>query len=808
MSQGSLARRSPLAAGALTLAIALAMAMSAGAAWATQQIKVTPVSKSDLERLRSVAPEAQDCGSHWDGASLSFAADPSRVAALREAGFDVQVTIPDLEAYYLERMAADRVSHRAGGDGQSLQGNLFGAYHTYTEAIQAMDDLQAEFPALMTPKFSIGNTLEGRPIYVYKISDFPMLDEDEPEVFFNAYIHAREAITFEIVYDLAQTLLEGYDTNELIPEIVNNREIFILPCVNPDGVEYNATIAPGGGGMWRKNRRVSGGGNFGVDLNRNWGHDWGYDNEGSSPDPSSDLYRGTGPFSEPETDALRQFVNARQFKLAVNYHSYSNLHIFSFGNDNYHAPDYDALLAAGQRRRVDNNYNTGAVWEILYKVNGDANDWMYGEQNEHDKIFAYVTEVGTIDDGFWPLESRIPTLVQENLQANLRFCDLADNPCRALRPNIAAVSSPDTVGTSFTLTFTEPHPDPDNPAVSWNLIEAVGPLSTPDDVEGTKPSRWSSEGWAVSTARSHTATHSWYAGNHDNMNNTLTSLRGHLVKPGESLKFWTWHRIETGWDYGYVEVGTNGRDFTPIAGSITTNSDPNGANLGNGITGNRTTWTQATFDLSAYVNQVIWLRFRYCTDGGTANEGWYVDDVEPADLFTFESTVANHHPSAQFTFNGHASGNFSYLLQAIDAEGDLAPMSAPRKIFVSTTTDVAIGHELLPWRGVELAGANPFSGSARLQFQIPPSARVGEPIQLTVHDVSGRLMATLASGKVGDAATQVMLRDGISSGGPGSVLPGAPFAVRWSPEAAASGIYFARLVVGGRASEARLVLLD
>ena len=82
--------------------------------------------------------------------------------------------------------------------------------------------------------------------------------------------------------------------------------------------------------MWRKNRRDNGGGSYGVDLNRNWGFNWGYNNIGSSGSPSSETYRGTAPFSEPETEAVRQFCNAHIFSIVLNFHSYSNLMLYSW----------------------------------------------------------------------------------------------------------------------------------------------------------------------------------------------------------------------------------------------------------------------------------------------------------------------------------------------------------------------------------------------------------------------------------------------------------------------------------------------
>lgn len=758
---------------------------------ATQQVRVTPLNKADYERLRVLAPELGDCGTVASGDAIEFVASDERAAELRAQGFAVETVIADLEAHYRSRFT------RGGGD--------FGLYHTFDEAIVEMDALQDLYPTLMSEKFQIGTTLEGRSIWMYKLSDNVDVDEDEPEVFFNAYIHAREAITFEVVYDLANKLLSGYGSNPRYTSILNGREIFIQPCVNPDGVQYNATTDPGGGGLWRKNRRNNGGGTFGVDLNRNWGHEWGYDDQGSSPDGSSEIYRGTGPFSEPETQAVRQFVNSRHFNLAINYHSYSNLHIFTPGEDKFHTDDYDELLAMATQREPNNLYDSGCAWELLYFVNGDANGWMTDETIEKPTIFAYVTEVGTGNDGFWPLESRIPALVAENLEGNLRTCELADNPKRALTPNTAAVSLPDTVGRTFTMNFSVPNPDPDNPAVTWNLIEATNHSVGSDDVEGSNPARWSPQGFAVTTARSHTATHSWHGGTLDSSNQTLTSMRGHLVQAGEQLSFWTWYRTEPDFDYCYVEVSTDGRSFVSIPGSISTNNDPNRRNLGNGFSGTRTTWTLVNFPLTDFVGQVIWVRFRYNTDGFDTREGWYIDDIAPTDLFAQETQIIQQLATSQYGFTNHIVGTYYYLVQANDGEGQQGPWSPPSKVVIITTVDVETPADAA-WRGLELRSANPFGESADLRFDVPGNAGTGEVVSLTIHDVSGRQLTELVRGQVGGEArgASVPLGGVFRSA---QLYPGAPIDARWSAAGQTSGIYFARLRVGDRVSERRLVRL-
>ncbi|MCB9464781.1 MAG: immune inhibitor A [Candidatus Eisenbacteria bacterium] len=779
LSRGLSTRSSRALMGGFVLACATIAVDSASAA---QLVRVSPQSKQDYSRILEIAPEAGSCGATRVGSALEFVADPAAVAGLQADGLDVEIVIDDLEAYYESRLQG---------------GGLFGEYHTYTEAIDAMDALVAAYPTLISPKFSIGQTLEGREMWVYKISDNPTIDEDEPEIFFNAYIHAREVITFEILYAMAQELLSGYGSDPEMQARVDGTEIFILPVVNPDGVEYNATTNPGGGGLWRKNRRVNGGGSFGVDLNRNFGFNWGYDNIGSSPSSSSDTYRGPSAFSEQETQAVRDFVLSRNFSIVINYHSYSNLEIFAYEFDNVHAPDYDEHLALARSRRETSGYGAGSTWEILYIVNGGANDWAYEEAG----AFAILTEVGGSGDGFWPLESRIPALVAENLPGCLRMIDLADDPLRALPPAIPAITNGGTVGSDFVVQWETPNPDPHNPPVGWNVLEATGHTVGADDLEAGADTRFELDGFTVSTSNHHSGARALWGGAADASNHIAVSQRGYEVGPGDELRFWTTYSIESGYDYGYVEVSTDSHSFEPIAGSITTASDPQGRNLGNGITGN-SGWVQATFDLGAYEGETVWFRFRYCTDGGVTNSGWYIDDIEPSHLFATETVVAEGVGSPEYLVENQPSGTYTYLVQGVDADGQTSPWSPPVDFEVGSSVSVDDSGLSDRWTGLRLEGRHPIRGAGSFSFQIPADLASGELVSFRIVDVLGRTVNGPLSGRIGEGWGR---SDGLlSSRNP--LVAGAPIEVGWAPQA--SGSYFALLRVGRLESAQRVIVID
>lgn len=131
-----------------------------------------------------------------------------------------------------------------------------GGFYTLAEVLTELDNMKVLFPNLITTKVSIGNTIESRPMYMVKISDNPDIDENEPEVLYTALHHAREPQSMMQMIYFMYYLLENYNSNPSVQYLVNNRELFFIPVVNPDGYEYNRSTYPTGGGMWRKNRKI------------------------------------------------------------------------------------------------------------------------------------------------------------------------------------------------------------------------------------------------------------------------------------------------------------------------------------------------------------------------------------------------------------------------------------------------------------------------------------------------------------------------------------------------------------------------
>jgi hypothetical protein len=300
-----------------------------------KQVKIYIQSLQDISELQNAGLEFDHPNVTKDNAVIVFL-DDSDFQKLQMTNFNYEVQIDDWFEYYSRQRKLTETEKASiiqqSKDNYGVEGFGFGSmggFYTLAEVIAQLDSMKSQYPNLIATKSSIGNTIENRPIYMVKISDNPDVDETEPEILYTALHHAREPQSMMQMIYFMYYLLENYNTNSSVQYIVNNREMYFIPVVNPDGYEYNRTTNPSGGGMWRKNRRNNGG-SYGVDLNRNYGPYtyWNAPNGGSSTTPSSDTYRGTAPFSEPEIASLRDFLGTRYFKNALNYHTYSNLLIY------------------------------------------------------------------------------------------------------------------------------------------------------------------------------------------------------------------------------------------------------------------------------------------------------------------------------------------------------------------------------------------------------------------------------------------------------------------------------------------------
>ncbi|MGY0230531.1 M14 family zinc carboxypeptidase [Longispora urticae] len=309
-------------------------------------------------------------------------------------------------------------------------------YHNYAELTTEVNNLVASKPAI-AKKLSLGTSYEGRDLMLVKISDNVATDEDEPEVLFDAHQHAREHLTVEMSVYLLHLFIDNYGTDARITNLVNTREIWVIPDMNPDGGEYD--VASGSYRSWRKNRQPnSGSSNVGTDMNRNWSYNWGCCN-GSSTSTSSETYRGTAPFSSPETKKVSDWVLSRrvggkqQIKVGIDFHTYGELVLWPFGYTTADTPtgmtadDFNTFKTMGQQMASTNNYLPEQSAED-YITDGDILDWLWGNQ----KIFAYTFEMYGGNYGFYPPDEVIPAQTSRNKEAVLKLVEYADCPQRAI----------------------------------------------------------------------------------------------------------------------------------------------------------------------------------------------------------------------------------------------------------------------------------------------------------------------------------------------------------------------------------------
>ena len=253
------------------------------------------------------------------------------------------------------------------------------------------------------------------------------------------------------------------------------------------------------------------------------------------------------------------------------------------------------------------------------------------------------------------------------------------------------------------------------------------------------------------------------------------------VNPGDTLRFWTWYSIESGYDYAYVQLSTDGgATFVNLPGNITTDTNPNGNNLGNGITGNSSTWRQGIFPLDNYVGQSVLLGLRYRTDQGTLNEGFYVDEFYPVEAFQQDTVIATGLTDTLFWITGRLEGQYYYQVRACDAQNQWSGFSNRQPAIVHP--QVGVDEPVLP-QVLSLAQnyPNPFNPTTTIAFSVPTKAHV----ELSVYNIMGAKVATLQNGDMEAGSHRVNFDSGNI----------------------AAGVYFYRLKADGQTLTRKMILM-
>ena len=384
-----------------------------------------------LERVESVWSERTGVG------LLDVQIHRKYLPELTQLGINYEFLIDDLQAHHSNRWAQMRglaINDQGAQRGVGVHDDaFFSNYKQLGEIITYFNTIAAQRPDIASMSVA-GNSLQGNDIYALTLSgpDQPgNARADRPVVLWNGGQHAREWVSPMTVSYIASKLADDYDSDPRVSELLNNTRIVIVPVMNPDGYLYTWSNER----FWRKNRRNNGGGTFGVDLNRNWGYEWG--GQGASTDPNDDTYRGTSAFSEPETQVMRDLATSFGDKLVahIDYHTYSQLILWPFGYaDGVQTPEpdrtfYDNLATAlsDEILAYSGVFYTPIQSVDLYPAAGDSSDWFYGALGVKSLTFELRPDSGGFD-GFDPPPSIILPTARENYEAAKLFLERTTQP--------------------------------------------------------------------------------------------------------------------------------------------------------------------------------------------------------------------------------------------------------------------------------------------------------------------------------------------------------------------------------------------
>ncbi len=626
------------------------------------------------------------------------------IKMIKNAGFDVEIVIEDVVSYYKNpnRKSEFNVEFRNSSCDQegncvisefktpeNYSGGSMGGYKTYSQMLLNVDSMHILYPNLITVRNNIGDTTHmGNNVFYLKISDNPDNDENEPQVLYTAIHHAREPNSMAQMLFYMWYLLENYESDTTIQNLVNNTEMYFVPCLNPDGYIINEINNPDGGGLWRKNGRVDSNGELvGVDLNRNYGFHWAFDDDGSSPNPGSQTYRGHKAFSEPETSAIAAFCESKDFQIALNYHTFGNLLIHPWGYNDQITPDHGIFKSLGEGMIHENCYHLGTGTETVgYTVNGDSDDWMYGDDTLKNKIYSMTPEVGP---SFWPPQTDIISLnkacMHMNLQAarslhnNFYIESLQEEPINGnvsipieitqiglgqgaipltitpITSNIISNPLQTTIELNINQSDTIYYPLEINSTADSEIIELEVLLgdavtstietirllyfknqSTHGNIDLTEYTNyWAfSQDWALDNEKVFNGTYSLTdspgstyrpAANTQVNLDTIINLKDMVFA---SMNFYGQWDIENNYDYAVIEASNNNLDFEPLCGMHTNNGSNNQLEGQPIFDGTQNTWVYESMDLTNYLgDSTVYIRIRMVSDNFVENDGIYLDSI-------------------------------------------------------------------------------------------------------------------------------------------------------------------------------------
>ncbi len=360
-------------------------------------VHVRDVTREQLRAIETTGAVVLNCAPA--PGDLDVVASARQLEALKAIGVAFDVKHENVHALI---EAERQPSPLRGGDPYD---DFFLDYHEYDNGVGSivwfMNELVTRYPNLAS-MIDIGTSGEGRTIWALRLANDAVAGNKPGALYFSC-VHAREWVTTTTPTYFAKHVLENYGIDPIITDMVDKTEIFLVPVSNPDGFAFTWSDDR----LWRKTRTINSNGTIGVDINRNWGEAWGYDDDGSSPSPSSAVYRGPTPFSEAETVALRDMMlNHPNIRTMLDIHSFTQLILWPWGYTPDLCPDNDLFQEHGFAMRDiifgvhGLNYVAGPTYDTIYPVNGDSLDWAYAQLGLLAYSFELRPESGPFGSGF------------------------------------------------------------------------------------------------------------------------------------------------------------------------------------------------------------------------------------------------------------------------------------------------------------------------------------------------------------------------------------------------------------------------
>jgi len=654
------------------------------------KVKIYTTSDNDFRKMGN-AGLFLDGGIYKKGLYFETWLSENEIAMLKNSGVPYEITIDDWMEFYnsLPKMTDVEIRNalQKSKDDYDVSHSIYGSMGGHLKVAEInnkLDSLRIQYPTLVSVKWAIGNTYEGRPMNTVRITKNPDSPTGRPEIWFNGVTHAREPLGMENVLYFVYWLVENYNIDPIATYILNTREIYWTPIINVDGYYYNETTNPNGGGNWRKNRQPYGG-YTGTDLNRNFGtyNFWNSTNGGSSTSPSSDTYRGPYPFFTREDSVFKAFFNSRNFRVAIDYHTYGNYLIKPYSwCDPTPTPDDNVFNEYGNDIVAVNHFTFGTPYQTVhYYVRGGDLDWCYSNDStgHSDHRFVMTPEVGVI--GFWPSQSYILPEAQTCFEMNKYMCLVAGpyaglksatfnkssylqnetgsfkvvfrNKGRYAAQNMKVmftpvsstsyISIPTQVYTkaslgifasdSTTFGFTIGTACPNNTAITtrlrimqndtivmydknYTIFVGTGYTILRDSAENGTGKWPTMTNWAIVTNKYLSPTHSFKGSCLSNTVSQMVSIPLNVsAYPAVYLSFYQKYALESGFDYGFIDVSSNNGTSWSRLGSF------------NGV--DSSSWKLQSYNITSYVSGStnMLVRFRDSCDSGVNWDGWYVDNI-------------------------------------------------------------------------------------------------------------------------------------------------------------------------------------